>query len=288
MEAKMKNSLIKGFIVLAFLFLCKGASSEPVYPVFRESATQVNILVPKEQRDEKYINFLSASVKISVNGSAGSGTICYFDPDSEWAYVVSCGHLWNGNMKYQSQNKEKAKIIVWYKNSKKLLEPASYDAEVLFWSNQRGYDSSLLRFRPDWSPNYFPIASNFNPEKGQVLNSMGCDGGKEVARYEVKFVEFKDKDLTTELNSPRPGRSGGGLITNEGQVVGICWGTSDISGSGIGYFTPISSIKKVFANNKHEWILHKKEVQNIPIYDWSNPKKQYEKHFVPMPNFLLF
>ena len=46
-----------------------------------------------EQRDPKYIDFLSSSVKISVSGGSGSGTICYYDPEENWAYVISCGHL---------------------------------------------------------------------------------------------------------------------------------------------------------------------------------------------------
>lgn len=282
----MKRISSSFLILILFSVLCNVSLSEqPLHPVLKEPV-QVNILVPKEQRDEKYINFLSASVKVSVGGAAGSGTICHLDPETGWAYVVSCGHLWEGDKSFNTNNKETAKIIVWYQNEVKLSEPKSYDAHVLFWSNQKGFDCSLLKFQPDWSPNYFPIALSFDCEKGQKLNSMGCDGGKEVARYEVKFLEYKNTDLITELNSPRPGRSGGGLITNEGEIVGICWGTSDVSGDGIGYFTPIDSIKKVFTKNNHDWLLNRREVETIPIYDWQNPFRKYEKHFVPTPNFL--
>lgn len=285
----MKRISLVLFILLS-LVLFRNGLAEPLYPILRDSnATQVNLLVPKEQRDDKYIKFLAASVKISVNGAAGSGTICHYSEDSGWAYVVSCGHLWDGDKKYDPKNTEKARVVVWYKNDQKLPQPESYDCEVLFWSNERGFDSSLVRFRPEWKPNYFPIARHFHPEKGQILNSLGCDGGKEVARYEVKFVEYRKPDLITELNSPRPGRSGGGLITNEGEIVGICWGTSDTSGDGIGYFTPISSIKNVFTKNKHEWILnYRKDIEVIPIYDWDCPGKKYERHYVPIPNFMVF
>jgi hypothetical protein len=284
---KTKTILAWMFVVL---MCCNWAHSEhPVHPILRESATQVN-LIPIEQRDDKYIKFLSASVKISVNGAAGSGTICYYDANSNWAYVLSCGHLWEGDKNYDPKRPEKAKIVVWYHNEKRLPEPKNYEAEALFWSNKRGYDASLVRFKPDWTPVYFPIASHFHETKGTLLNSMGCDGGKEVARYEVKFVEKRPPDLITELNSPRPGRSGGGLLTDEGKLVGVCWGTSDISsGNGIGYFTPISSIKKVLTSNRHEWLLNvQKEIETIEIYDWDNPSKKYDRHFVPVPNFLLF
>jgi len=285
----MKKGIFLTLVILIGSFCSWGYSSPPLYPILKESVTLVN-LSPSEQRDEKYVKFLSASVRISVKGSAGSGTICYFDEESNWAYIISCGHLWDGNKAYSPASNEKANITVWYHNDLKLGQPKNYEADVLFWSNNRGYDSSLMRFRPDWKPGYFPIANNFEETKGMKLNSLGCDGGREVARYEVEFAENNPPDLITKLNSPRPGRSGGGLLTDGGKLVGICWGTSDVtSGRGIGYFTPISSIRKVFRDNKHEWLLDMgQEIEYIEIYDWNNPKIKYGKNFIPRPSFLLF
>lgn len=286
----MKKRIFLTLVIFLGLFCCdQSYSDQPSYPILKESTTLVNLNL-LEQRDEKYVKFLSASVRISVKGSSGSGTICYFDEDSNWAYIVSCGHLWDGDKKYTPESNEKARITVWYHNNKKLEEPKNYEADVLFWSNARGYDSSLIRFKPDWTPNYFPIANSFKEIKGEKLNSLGCDGGKEVARYEVVFFENNPPDIITKLNSPRPGRSGGGLLTDEGNLVGICWGTSDtVSGNGIGYFTPISSIRKVFKENKHEWLIGiGQELDKIQIYDWNSPKTKYDKGFIPRPNFLLF
>lgn len=244
---------------------------------------------PTEERDEKFIKFLSPSVKITVNGASGSGTICHYDSESNWAYIISCGHLWQGNKSYDKlEKKQKAKITIWYHNNQKLTEPKVYDAEILFWSNTRGYDCSCLRFQPDWTPDYFPIAEvDYKFKKGDVLNSLGCDGGKEVARYEVEFLEMRGMDIITMKNSPRPGRSGGGLLTDSKQYVGICWGTSDTSsGNGIGYFTPLLSIHKVFKDNDHEWLL-KLIVRKFIIKDWENPNKKYDNNYIPMPMLLL-
>lgn len=243
---------------------------------------------PIEQRDEKFREFLSASLRISVSGASGSGTICYYDDSTNYAYVISCGHLWSGNYDYkESSQYKKAKVTTWYHNNIKLDKPKTYDADILFWSNSRGYDSSLLRFKPDWIPNYFPIASiDYKIKKGEILNSLGCDSAKEVARYEVQFLEYRGIDLITERNSPRPGRSGGGLLTDSGWYVGICWGTSDtVSGNGIGYFTPLKSIHEIFTKNKHEWLLNvgKFSGKDIPIYDWQNPSKKHNWNFIPVP-----
>jgi hypothetical protein len=281
----MKRISVVALILALFISFCNHCvSAEPVHPILKEDATRVDFPVPKEQRDEKYARFLSASVKVSVNGSAGSGTIVYYDPSYEWTYVLSCGHLWDNNKEYGSEPRIGARVTIWYKNGVKLPEPRTYDAEVLFWSNDRGYDSSLVRFKCDWVPEYFPISPELKIKKGDLLNSMGCDGGSEVARYEVRFVEKRSLDIITEMNSPRPGRSGGGLVTNEGELVGICWGTSDISGKGIGYFTPVSSIQTVFSRNKHVWLIGNRKMKEIvPIKDWENMNRKYEESFIPMP-----
>lgn len=273
-------------ILYLYLFACNTSFSSggPFYPILEEAA-QVNLFVPEEQRDEKYIRFLCVSVRVSVNGSAGSGTICHFDESEGWAYVISCGHLWSGNKQYNPKRPEKARITTWYQNSVKLESPRSYDAEALFWSNDRGRDVSLLRFKPDWNPTYAHFASDLHEKKGLVLNSMGCDGGKEVARYEVVFLEMNAKDLIAGKNSPRPGRSGGGLLTEEGEIVGVCWGSSDIeTGSGIGYFTPLKSIREVFSENDHSWLIDtKRELDLIPILDWDDPDRKYDRRYVPFP-----
>jgi hypothetical protein len=257
----------------------------PNKPIFYESEL-LKVLAPNAQRDERFSELLSPSVKIQVDGASGSGTICHYDEQSGFAHVISCGHLWSGNMKYnaKSELRPKAKIFTWYKNSLKLQAPETFEAEVLFWSNDRGYDVSLIRFKPDWSPGFAPIDGSFHLKKGLSLNSIGCDGGSEVARYEVIFESNIDLDITTSKNSPRPGRSGGGLITNHGKLVGVCWGTSDISsGNGTGYFTPVPSIRKVFEKNGHGWLLKIHQFKSIPVVDRDNPSKSYNEDFVPFP-----
>lgn len=259
-------------------------SNDIAFPILKENKNLVYLFnQPNAERDQKYKKFLSASVKI-VNGySSGSGTICHYDNKENYAYVVSCGHLWSGNRLYDPQNITKAKIIAWY-NENKLEQPKTYEAEVLFWCNDRGFDSSLLRFKPDWEPCCFSIAKDFNYTKNLTLNSLGCDGGTEVARYEVNVIKLNDVDIITRNNSPRPGRSGGGLLTNEGELVGICWGTSEIDGSGIGYFTSLESIKVVFEKNNFDWILKQ---YLIKIIDYENPSKKYTKEYIPIPSFNL-
>lgn len=281
----MRRNLLLG-LVLALLSATPimGEPAFPTRPIHRDDAPQ-RLCDLKEQRAEKYWPLLRVSVKVSVQGSSGSGTICHYDGSDGWAYVVSCGHLWGGNRGYEPNNPSKAKVLVWYKEGPRLHSPASYDAEVLFWSNSRGKDVSLLRFKPDWTPSYAPISIELSPKPGDVLNSMGCDGGREVARYEVVVKSASGVDLVTGLNSPRPGRSGGGLVTDDCRLVGVCWGTSEpSSGNGVGFFTPLSAIAKVFDENGHSWLLRSGFMAlDIPIVDRDRPKAAYDRYFIPTP-----
>jgi len=246
---------------------------------------------PQEDRGEEYRRFLAASVKIRVSGSSGSGTLCYYDPSKNEAWVISCGHLWNGNMSTEEGRNRNvtAQIITWYHNSQKLAEPKQYPATVIFYSNSDGYDLSLLKFTPDWKPDYFPIAPlDYSIQKGQLFHSCGCDGGREVARYEVEIIRVGSspgQDTRIVRNSPRPGRSGGGLLTNDGFYIGICWGTTDTtSGNGEGIFTSLHSIHQHFKQQGYGWLVEQSAftVANIPIRD-RNTTRTYPRNYIPLP-----
>lgn len=282
----MKRISLFGWVLAAATCLpILNAQAKPVYPLYRDSL-HPDVCVLDEQRDEKYTHLLRVSVKISTGGGSGSGTICHFDPQTGWAHVVSCGHLWSGDRRYDPATKVKARITVWYQSGGRLDSPRTYDAEALFWSNARGNDVSLLRFRPDWHAEYAPIAPFFVYKKGTPLNSMGCDGGGEVARYEVRVEAFSPPDVRTYMNSPRPGRSGGGLIDDSGRLVGVCWGTTDVSsGDGTGFFTPVESIRAVFSRNGHAWLLDLTwDARSIPVVDHDEPGARHGMYFVPMPS----
>jgi hypothetical protein len=244
--------------------------------------------IPSPNRNKDVRKWLQSSFKIDVGNGSGSGTLCYYDRKTNTAYVISCGHLWgDGVLRKTRENNLRATIITWYHNSKKLNQPKSYKGKIIFCFKQEdGVDVSLLTFKPDWIPEiYYPIAKLNQLEKGKRLHSVGCDHGSEVADYFVEVIGMEGRSLVTQYNSPRPGRSGGGLIDQEGYFVGICWGTSNTKGTGTGYFVPLSVIHKVYKEQGYVFLLNQSLpglARSLPIVN-HGPNKQYDREYILIP-----
>jgi hypothetical protein len=246
--------------------------------------------MPIEQRESAFRKWLSASVKIRVTNASGSGTMVFYDSKENWVYVQSCGHLWRGSMSASEGVRRKitCTVIVWYHNETKLDRPREYSAEVLYYSNPDPDDISLLRFRPDWIPSYFPIGpSNFTYSNNLRLHSCGCDGGQEVAHYDVRLIGTRGTDVVTTENSPRRGRSGGGLMTEE-FFIGICSRSSDPDGrigKGNGYFTGLGSIRKMNELNGYGWLndVEPNWARKIPIVNKNGPQEKFPADYIPIP-----
>lgn len=253
---------------------------------------------PIEQRGQEFRKYLSASVKIGIqNGiysTSGSATIVYYDSNKNIAYLASCGHLWDEGMMdaaTAAKYKKTVKVIVWYHNDVKLPAPKTYTGTMIFYSNRMGCDTSLITFQPDWIPEYFPIAPlNYEIKPQSRQHSLGCDAGSEVAHYDVEIIGMQGSDLVTRYNSPRPGRSGGGLMTEDGYYIGTCWGTSRKDGSGVGYFTSLPVIHSFWAKNGYGWLCEispqaggNSIARQIPIVDKNNPQGDYKPEYILLP-----
>lgn len=283
----------KIFLALLLAFCFVGTSfGETAIPVIEIPYYKTSVVKPGwEERDSKFKRWLTATVQVTrYNGGGGSGTICYYDPIENWAYVVSAGHLFARNG-YKSaeeykKNPDVRKITTWYHNDKKLDEPKEYEAEVLCYIYQGVYDVSLMRFKPDWLPWVCPIAAvDYKLEKNKYYHSCGSDGLREVAHYLVKF-EYESKNqrsgvteiITTE-NNPRGGRSGGGVMSDDYQIVFIC-----SRGNNYGYWTSLNQIHRFLKAEGFGFVLPGQLAIQIPILDHQNPGKSHPRLYVPFPS----
>lgn len=233
---------------------------------------------PRENRSEEYLKWLKVSIRIKNKNVSGSGTICYYDKEKNTAYVITCGHLFNGGEKTTELN-------IFYKNDVKLTNYAKYTATLL--ALNKSEDLAILSFTPDWEiDSFFPIAPiDYEIIKGKTYYSLGCDGAREVACYLMKAVGMEGKNLVLTENAPRHGRSGGGLLTDDNWFIGVCWGSTDpYNGTGQGLFVPLQRIHPFIKVNKLDFLLDFNEARKIPIVDGKTGEKLETPHnYIPIP-----
>ena len=227
--------------------------------------------MPIAKRDAASVYYLQCSVRIQVGNVSGSGTICYYNQSTNDAYIISCGHLFDGTEPPGPSIIRNAKIHVFYKNDEKLQRFQSFNAQLVCHSAEE--DISILTFKPDWVPqHYFAIApENYPIQVGESFESVGCDHAEETAAYTVEIVDGiqKGRNLVTKNNSARPGRSGGGLLSKE-FYCGVVWGTSKLDGSGYTFNVPLRRIHAYLGKYEQtKWLLGVglpgAEYQRIPI-----------------------
>lgn len=261
-------------------------------PIFKKAENGFGADLPVPQRDERFRQYLATSVKLKFSTSSGSGTIVYYDREKNLAYVASCGHFFQKGTEINDSDQRsgsiKCKVEVWYHNDVKLPRSRDYDGKVMFYSYYSGQDTSMIIFTPDWQPDYFPIAPvAYQYVAGVHAHSLGSDHGSEAAHYDIELIGFDalNNDVVTRKNSPRPGRSGGGLISNDGFYIGTCWGTEFEDGSGVGRFTSLKAIHKFWGKQKkYSFLLNiKKGVPELPIIDKNGPQGTYPKDYVFLP-----
>lgn len=245
-----------------------------------------------EERGEEYRRFLAPTARITYqNGGGGSGTICYYDAAENWAYVISCGHLFRNGRKTAAQYRQNPvtmRLELFYHDDEKLEKPEVYTAEVLFHIWEQGIkDVSLMRFHPTWKIKWVNSIAplDLSLEVNKQYHSCGCDSLTETAHYLVTYHSITERlgssEYVTMYNGPRPGRSGGGLFTDDHLLFGIC-----SRGNGTySFWTTVKQIHKYLKEEGFEFVLDGRSLANkIPIVDRNGPQGDYPKDYIPSPH----
>lgn len=166
---------------------------------------------------------LAATVRIRVAGKStedgkylqdvGTGTIVHSVTGQ--AIVLTCAHLF-----LNIAVKEAVVEVEIFENGK----PVTYPARLV--GGDHDADLALLRIR---TTKVFP-ASPINtvipdPKVGQQLMSFGCNDGDDPTRLETKLVDINRYDGPPNFVcsvDPISGRSGGGLFSVDGSLMGVC------------------------------------------------------------------
>jgi thiol-disulfide isomerase/thioredoxin len=201
---------------------------------------------------------LAASVRIRVEDpqghSCGSGTIIDARAGGE-ALVVTCGHLFR-----DSQGAGKIEVDVYGPSP-----AARVPGRLIAYDLDR--DVALIAFRPTGPVMVARVAPpGYTIREGDAVTSVGCNNGEDptVQHSRVTSVDrFRDAVAQRNGLDPRAphapwnlqisgqpvvGRSGGGLFTSEGLVIGVC--NAAVPDDHEGLFAAVGSIHAALDQKK--------------------------------------
>ncbi len=205
-------------------FAPPAGASIPVVPV--------GYAAPAARAPVSDADMLAASVRLRVEDpkgwSCGSGTIIDALPGGE-ALVVTCGHIFR-----DSEGKGRIEIDVFGPAPAAHLvgRVVSYDLER---------DVAFVAFRPQGAVTVARVAPRgYSLQPGEAVTSVGCDHGgdptvqhSQIVRLD-KFLDPVEQRIGHKIAEPHApwnvevafkpeeGRSGGGLFSPDGMVIGIC------------------------------------------------------------------
>lgn len=159
---------------------------------------------------------LKATVRIELRDdsgvSFGSGTIIH--AQNNRALIATCGHLFRGMPMTQPIS-----VDVFYPQGEKRVQ-----GRILI-SDADKYDVALMII--PYQGEITPIALDLDtqPARGQRVFTAGCNHGNKptLQRSQVNSINRYDgpENIQTQ-GAPVGGRSGGGLVNQDGKLIGIC------------------------------------------------------------------
>lgn len=161
-------------------------------------------------------DLIRASVRLTVADpkgfSHGSGTI--IDARGGEALVLTCGHLFR-----DAESKGQITVDCFGEGAPQKLpgKLIAYDLTT---------DLGLVSFRPTAAVQVARVApKEFRVAKGDRVTTVGCNHGKDATAIESQITgvnKFLGPANFQVAGQPVEGRSGGGLFTSEGFVIGVC------------------------------------------------------------------
>lgn len=158
---------------------------------------------------------MAASVRIKIDdgggNSVGSGTI--IDAREGEALVLTCGHIFR-----DSKGKGPVTVDLFGPNA-----PQDVPGHVLSYDLES--DVGLVSFRPGAPVAAARVAPANRVTQNSAVVSIGCNHGKDpTARVShiTAINKFLGPPTFSVAGQPDQGRSGGGLFTVDGYLIGVC------------------------------------------------------------------
>jgi thiol-disulfide isomerase/thioredoxin len=167
----------------------------------------------------------SARIRVTDEGGVYFGSGVVIDGTAGKSIVLTCGHILR-------DVKPESRIVVDLFEGKNLR---TYKGAILKFNLEA--DVGLLMLQTTSNVTASPVASlEDKVARGQTLLSIGCSRGElpTIERLRVTMLNRYEGPDTIECTGiPVKGRSGGGLFTTSGHVVGVCTNADPNEGKGV-------------------------------------------------------
>lgn len=199
---------------------------------------------------------ITSSVKLRVDAqnahSWGTGTIV--DARNGEALILTCGHIFRDS---KGQHPIEVHLFGPQSTAKVYGRCIHYDLEI---------DLAFIAIAPPFPVRAIPIAPmQYQLRNDQQVWSVGCNGGANPTVKNHQIMSL-DRIGTAQENvmpfhyiqvsgAPVSGRSGGGLFTKEGYLIGVC-NTGDPEKND-GHFVPPDVIRQVLRKMKLDIVYEK-------------------------------
>ena len=173
--------------------------------------------LPDQQLTPAQRMALQATVRLRVSDETGQskGTGTIIDVHGDEALIVTCGHIFR-----ESQGKGEILVELFAPDSRGPL-PGHL---LLYECDQR--DFGLVSIRLDVPVTPVKVATTtYHPQPGEPIFSVGCNHGADptVRTSTISAIDRYVGPPNIEIHGhPVEGRSGGGLFTCDGRIIGIC------------------------------------------------------------------
>lgn len=171
-------------------------------------------------------NPLAATVRIRVKDAGGDffGTGTIIDSRIGKTVILTCGHIF--------RNWDKRAVIeIDYFGDR---EPKTLIGTRLYHDLKS--DVGLITVNADWLPYCRVAAAGTRILKGSPVVSVGCSNGDRPSVQQLKITavnRYSGSDNIEVAGMPAEGRSGGGLFTKDGRLIGVCSGADPHHNEGL-------------------------------------------------------
>ena len=174
-------------------------------------------------------------ITLKYNDSPGSGTV--ISSTDEESIILTCAHIFHVKGTQPRPDQFKLPVQVELFDGKlggpggQTVRPLGrpMGGEVIDYDF--GRDVALVRIRPGRVLPASPIVpEGWSPREGMKMSTVGCTNGEDATAWSTTITdpsfsglsEKPDYEAIQCLYSPRRGRSGCGLFTEDGYLAGVC------------------------------------------------------------------